>query len=114
VLVTPCPERLSNEEKHRRVLEEYCRYPSKDLFGTAVKNGETDLSGVNAAVAQAIINEIADTTIVSNGLTKQDCDCLGVEHEDTLDAALGKCLAKHGDDAKVIIMTHGPKVVPVY
>ena len=114
ILVTPCPEGLSSEEKHRKIFERYCLYPAKEIFRKALRNGEDDLAGVNTAVGQALTNELADITIVSHGLTKEVCNCLGVNYEKSVDDALRKCLEKNGPKAKVIVMTHGPKVIPVY
>ena len=114
ILLTPCPEGISEEANHREIIRNYTRYPSKGVWARAKAAGEWDLAGVTVAVHVALTRELADVTIVSDGLTADDCEAMGVGHTTDLDEAFQAALRKHGPDAKTTILTQGPKVLPVF
>jgi nickel-dependent lactate racemase len=113
ILLTPCPEGVSGEPHHRDMILRYARLPAKRIRAAAKAAGEWDLAGVNTAVRVATTRELADITIVSDGLKPQECAALGANHSTDLGEALRKSMEKHGPLAKVLVLAHGPKVVPV-
>jgi len=113
ILLTPCPEGISEEPNHRQVILKYTHYPSKNVIAEAKAAGEWDMAGVNVAVHMAARNEFVDMTIVSDGITPAECEAMKISHATDVNEALKNAFKKHGPDAKVTVMTHGPKVVPI-
>ncbi len=113
ILLTPCPEGMSGEPHHRQILLKYSRSPAKRILAEARAAGEWDLAGLNAAVRVATSREVADITIVSDGLGAQDCEAMGVAWAGSLAGALEGAFSRQGPAAKVLVLTHGPKVIPV-
>ena len=114
ILLTPCSEGISSEPHHRHVVGRYAGLESKKILRCARADGEWDLASANTALHMALIRETADITVVSDGLTAEDCLTMGFAHADDLQSAVDEALARCGNHAKVTVMTHGSKVVPVY
>ena len=113
ILLTPCPEGISDEANHRDAILKYTRYPSKSIYARAKAAGEWDMAGITAAVHVALTRELADVTIVSDGMSADDCEAMGLMHATDINDAFRVALSKHGPDAKAIILTQGPKVLPI-
>ena len=62
----------------------------------------------------ALTKECANVIIVSDGITRKDILKIGCEYAETIEEALEMSFKRQGVEAKVTVMTHGPKVVPVY
>jgi nickel-dependent lactate racemase len=114
ILVTPCPEGLTGEEKHLKVLREYCKYPSKEIMRKAKENNEEDLAAILTSIHVALTRECANVIIVSDGIPKEDVLEIGLEHAESIEEALEISYKRQGCEAKIAVMTHGPKVIPVY
>jgi lactate racemase len=54
-----------------------------------------------------------DTYLISNGLTKEEKEGMAFIHADTVQEALDRALAKHGQMARIGIIHHGGDVLPV-
>jgi nickel-dependent lactate racemase len=54
-----------------------------------------------------------DTYVVSDGLTREAKESMGLIHADSVQDALEEALKKHGDKARVGIIHHGGDVLPV-
>ena len=113
ILLAPCPEGISEEKNHRQMILKYAGYPSREVHHRAIAAGEWDMAGVNVATHNALARELADVTIVSEGITPADCKAMGFAHTNSIDDALGTALEKQGPDAKILLLPYGPKVVPV-
>ena len=114
ILLTPCPEGISEERNHRDIILKYSGYPSGQVYRRAVTAGEWDMAGVNVATHMALARELADVTIVSDGISADECETMGIHHQTDINNVLKTALTKHGADAKVTVLTHGPKVVPIF
>ena len=114
ILLTPCPEGISQEENHREMILRYARYPAKSIYAKAKAAGAWDWAGITSAVHVAMTRELADVTIVSEGLSADDCEAMGLRHAADLDEAFQAALSRHGPDATVTVLPQGPKVLPVF
>ncbi|MGB0385648.1 MAG: hypothetical protein ACPGWR_12575, partial [Ardenticatenaceae bacterium] len=54
-----------------------------------------------------------DFSLVSQGLTPTDADLMGFAYYHTVEQAIRRALHKHGNDAKIAILTHGGITVPI-
>jgi len=59
------------------------------------------------------MNELANISIYSDGLTDDDLDTLGVTRAASIQAALDGALARQGPDAQVLVITQGGELCPV-
>jgi len=114
ILLTPCSEGVSQEQNHRDMILRYSRYPSKEILAKAKSDGVWDMTGVNVAVHIAMKRELANVTIVSHGISRSDCEAIGFYHSTDINKTFQSALRKNGLDAKVIVLTQGPKVIPVW
>lgn len=114
ILLTPCPGGISEEPNHREMILKYSRFPSREGLVRAMAAHEWDLAAVNVAVHVAMWRELADVTIVSDGITRADCEAMEVNHASNVNEIFQTVLQKKGPDSKVLVLTHGPKVVPVF
>lgn len=114
ILLAPCLEGLSQEENHRDMILKYSRYPSKEILAKAKSDGAWDMAGVNVAVHMAMKREFANVTIVSYGISQSDCEVMGFYHSTDINKVFQAALKQNGPDAKVIVLTQGPKVIPVW
>ena len=54
-----------------------------------------------------------DISLVSEGLTRRDADIMGFAYHDTVEQAIRRALHKHGNEAKMAILTHGGITLPL-
>ena len=113
ILLTPCLEGISKDKHHRDMFLKYAGCPSRDSYAKAKADGDWDLAGINAAVHIAVNRELANITIVSDGLSSDKCSAMGLGHCCNLNDAVGAALRKNAPDAKILVLTQGPKVIPV-
>ena len=112
ILLTPCPEGLSQEKNHREMILQYARYPAKSIYARAKAAGQWDGAGLCVAVHVAMTRELADVTIVSDGLSAAECEAMGFAHSSDLARSLQAALARQGADATITVLVQGPKVLP--
>ncbi len=51
-------------------------------------------------------------SLVSQGLTQSDAEIMGFAYHETLEGAIAEALSKHGQTAKITILTHGAITLP--
>lgn len=113
ILLTPCPEGISTEDEHLEAIKELAGYGSKDIYRVAKQKGITDLCAVTTAVSAARHRELANITLISDGLKEKEAQILGFGHESTVGQALRKTLKLQGKDAKISVLTHGGETLPI-
>ena len=102
ILLTPCPEGIA---KTHPAISKYAALPSKEIDRVARRELIEDPCGVACAMVHAQQREKAHLIFVSEGLTREMCDSLGVEKADSLDEALNLALKRHGDKATIGVIT---------
>jgi len=113
IFLTPCPEGISTEDEHLKVIKELAGYRSKDIYRIAKQKGITDLCAVTTAVSAAKHRELANITLISDGLKEKEAQLLGFNYELTVEGALKKALKRQGENAKVSVLTHGGESLPI-
>jgi len=113
IFLTPCPEGISTEDEHLQVIRELSGLRSKDMYRVAKQKGITDLCAVTTAVSAAKHRELANITLISDGLKEKEAQLLGFNYELTAEEALRKALKRQGEDAKISVLTHGGETLPV-
>lgn len=113
ILVTPCPERLSSQQEHVATLEALKGIPSRNLVHEARRKGLHDYAALTVSDIAARCRELAWVTIVSDGLTGHDVDVLALDRAGSVDEALHIALRRQGQDASIVVLTHGGETVPV-
>ena len=111
VVLTPCPEGVART--HDDVLN-YAAKPYDRIEQMITSGAVEDPVGASNAVAWARIRETADISIVSDGITPNDCRALGFRHFASLDDALADARLRLGRDASVSVMTHAPETLPLF
>jgi nickel-dependent lactate racemase len=107
ILVTPCPERISTNPSHLETLTALAGVASKEMPVFARDHGLTDYNAVGCAMLMRRANETAFVTVVSEGMTPDDCAILGHDYAITVDEAMARALARQGSDATITVLTHG-------
>jgi len=113
ILVTPCPERLSSQPEHVEALAASRDIPSRMLYHEARRHGLEDYAALCVSDISARCRELAWVTVVSDGLTAEDVSILGLDRASSVEEALDRALARQGDDASILVLTHGGETVPV-
>ena len=108
--VAPCYEGIS--VSHPDVLE-YLKNDSTEI-GRMLERGEVE-NVVAAAVcmAWARMRERVDIVLISEGIGEGDTRALGFQYFEDVQGAFDAALAKHGEEATVIVMTHAPEMLPI-
>ena len=113
ILATPCSEGISSNAHHLDAMRAMKGVPSKAIRHVGKTEGIEDLAGLNTATVAARINELAFVQVVSAGLSDDDLEVLGHERAGTVQEALTRALERQGDDARVLVITHGGDISPV-
>ena len=113
IFLTPCPEGISGEDEHLKVIEEVTGYKSKNIYRIAKEKGITDLCAIATAVGIATHRELANITLISDGLGEKEAQILGLDHQPTVEKALIKAFKRQGEKATVSVLTHGGENLPV-
>lgn len=113
ILVTPCPERISSTPDHVQTIHALKGVPSRELFQEAARQGLDDLVAVGVSMIAARVNELAWVQVVSEGLNDDDLRTLGHTPAADVEGALRTALTRQGDDAQIMVITHGGEVYPV-
>ena len=107
ILVTPSPERITTNPAHLQTLTMLTGVPSREILVFARRHGLTDFNAVGSAMLTGRVNETAFVTVVSDGMTPDDCAILGHDYAATLDEAMARAFARQGSEAMVTVLTHG-------
>ena len=113
ILLTPCPEGLSSQPEHVATLEALASIPSRDLFHAAQRKGLDDYAALTVSNISACCSELAWVTVVSEGLGEHEIGVLGFERAESVQEALEVALARQGQEASIVVLTHGGETVPV-
>ena len=113
VLATPCPEGIAGTKVHEDTIVALKGIPSKDIRHKAVDMGLLDLAGVNTATVIARINELANVSIYSTGMSDAQIDALGCARAQSVQEGVDKALERQGPNARVLVITHGGETCPV-
>ena len=113
IFLTPCPEGISTEDEHLKVMKELATSPSKDIYRMAKEKGITDLCAITTAVGTATHRELAHITLVSDGLGEKEAQLLGLDHQPTVEKALIKAFRRQGEKATISVLTQGGENLPV-
>lgn len=113
IFLTPCPEGISTEDEHLKVIKELATFHSKDIYQIAKQKGITDLCAVTTAVGTATHRELANITLISDGLGEKEAQILGFDYQPTVEKALIKAFKRQGGKATISVLTHGGENLPV-
>ena len=110
IVCTPAPEGVS--PIHTDLLE-YTSW-SSDEIQQGYRQGKIN-NGVAAALATAwaMVREKAMVITYSPGIPPEDKSRLGHTHADSIEDAIVQALHRHGEDARVSVLTHAPDMLPI-
>jgi nickel-dependent lactate racemase len=92
--------------RHEMIVREYS-LKSFESICEAVEKGEIDdIVGINVPLFHSRIRGRVTTICVSNGFTKEDCECLGFIHANDIEEAIDKAFEIKGKTAKVGIIPY--------
>ena len=111
ILLTPCPEGIA--QTHPVIEECGCIPSSEEVDQMAQKKKMEDLAGVACAMVHAQMKEKANLIFVSDGLTKEMCDALGVQKAESLEESVKIALKRHGNRATFGVITHNELIALV-
>jgi nickel-dependent lactate racemase len=111
VLASPCHEGIAGEAQHERTIAALAGIPSREMRLRAREMGLSDLAGVNTAVVAARINELAWVSVYTC-MSDAQLAVLGHSRASTVQEGLDRALARQGQDAKVLVITHGGDICP--
>ena len=110
ILVTPCYEGVA--VTHSDILE-ITHYSAEDVRRKVEAKELHDEVAAALAIAWAQVKERETVFLVSEGISPEDSRKLGFVHFSTVQAALDAALAKHGDAARVTVLTQAPDMLPI-
>jgi nickel-dependent lactate racemase len=113
ILVTPCPEGISSQREHVGAIAALRGLPSRELYHASLQQGLEDYAALALSDTCARCTELARVTVVSNGLTREEVDILGLESAETVEAALARAFRHQGPGASIVVLTHGGESLPV-
>ena len=110
IVVTPSPEGVS--VTHRGMLEFTALSPER--IDALIRGGtiEDMVSGA-LALAWAKVRQHASVSLVSDGIPREDAAALGFTPFASVETALEAALRRHGQTAKVSVLTHAPEILPL-
>lgn len=104
ILATPCYEGIPTRDHPEVTSLGTLRY--KEAMAKIDEGAFKDPSLPGFVAINAQLKEWANIIIVSDHLTKEMCDILGLDKADSVQEALDTALRKHGSDAKIGILKH--------
>jgi nickel-dependent lactate racemase len=113
ILLTPCPEGLSSQREHVATLEALAGIPSRSLYHEAQRQGILDYAALTVSNIAACCRELAWVTVVSDGLSQDEVEVLGLDRAGSVEEALEGALKRQGNDASIVVLTHGGETLPV-
>jgi nickel-dependent lactate racemase len=112
ILVTPCPEGISGQSEHVETIAALHGLPSRELYRASLQRGLDDYAALATSDMCARAIELAWVTVVSDGLTGEQVEILGLESAESVEAALARAFRRQGRDASVVVLTHGGESFP--
>lgn len=110
ILATPCYEGIA--VTHGEMADMTCH--SSASLRRLVESGEVhDEVAAALAIAWAQVKERESVYFVSNGITDEEVRKLGFVPFASVQQALDDAFAKHGNKARVTVLTHAPDMLPI-
>ena len=94
-------------------LEALAGVPSRSLYHESQRQGIPDYAALTVSNIAACCTELAWVTVVSDGLTDHEVEVLGFERATIVAEALEGALERQGDEASIVVLTHGGETLPV-
>lgn len=110
ILAAPCTEGISPEHP---VLLALGACPAKEVYARAVRGEFQDPIGVTAHIKIGVMREMAEVILVSQGVSQEDTERMGLRFAADIDSAISMALARHGKKARIGVITHGADIAPV-
>lgn len=110
ILAAPCTEGISPEHP---ILLELGDCPAREVYERAVRGEFRDPIGVTAHIKIGVMREMAKVILVSQGVSREDTERMGLQYAADLDNAIGMALDRHGEVARIGVITHGADIAPI-
>jgi lactate racemase len=110
IVVTPCPEGVS--VMHREMLQ-FTALDAAQIEAAIEQRTLADVVSGALALAWAKTRQHASISLVSGGISAGEARALGFTPFDSIEDALRAAFEKHGNDAKVTVLTHAPDTLPL-
>lgn len=110
IIVTPCYEGVA--VMHSDIVD-ITPHTAAGLRKKVESKQVHDEVAAALAIAWAQVKERENVFIVSQGISPEIAKKLGFTHFSTVQAALNAALAKHGNKARVTVLTHAPDMLPM-
>lgn len=110
IVVTPCPEGVAM--MHAGMLD-FAASSADWIEGQIDSGAIQDVVSGALALAWARVRERAAVSLVSGGITPEEARALGFTPYASVEAALTAALEKHGQAAKITVLTHAPDTLPL-
>jgi hypothetical protein len=94
-------------------MEALAGIPSRRLYHEALRKGLSDFAALTVSDIAARCTDSAWVTVVSDGLSDEEIAILGFDLADSVQEALAGALRRQGDDADIVVVTHGGETLPV-
>ena len=95
-----------NAPQHEATLRKYSLRPFEELKELVAKGEIDDVVGIHVPLFHATVRHRVTTICVSTGFSREDKQCLGFLHADTLEDALKGAFAMTSPEAKVGIIPY--------
>lgn len=110
IVVTPSPEGVS--VTHHEMLN-FTALDAATILARIEDGTIRDVVSGALALAWAKMRERAHISLVSDGISAEDAHALAFTPFASVDDALAAAFARHGNDARVTILTHAPDMLPL-
>lgn len=110
IVIAPCPEGIS--KTHPELLEHTWK-DADDIVEMVRKGVIKDKVAASLLITWSKICERAEVLLVSRGLSPDKVEKLGFRYFENIEKALDYAFKKHGNNAKVSILTHAAETLPV-
>ena len=110
IMVSPCYEGVA--VTHSDILE-ITHYSAETLRRKVAAKELHDEVAAALAIAWAQVKERESVFLVSHGIGPENTRKLGFTHFASVQAAFNAALAKHGNKARVTVLTHAPDMLPI-
>ena len=110
IIVTPCYEGVA--VTHSDILE-ITHYSAEALRKRVEAKQVHDEVAAALAIAWAQVKERESVFLVSHGIGPENARKLGFTYFATVQAAFDAAFAKHGEKARVTVLTHAPDMLPI-
>jgi nickel-dependent lactate racemase len=110
IIVTPCYEGVA--VTHSDIME-ITHYSAEALRKRVEAKQVHDEVAAALAIAWAQVKERESVFLVSKGIGPENARKLGFTYFATVQAAFDAAFAKHGEKARVTVLTHAPDMLPI-